>query len=133
MSITTSLPYQFTICIQFFIQMGYSYKRLKQRNVLAVLKDSLGRDVKKTISSQNDESFRLAEYSEGETGKPRDLSAENEVRYKLIIDSSEDESVIRFLFTFGVLQRENTRMYICSKFPGDGETQKVHTLLILIM
>ena len=119
--------------MQFFIQMGYSYKRLKQRNVLAVLKDSLGGDVKKTISSQNDESFRLAEYSEGETGKQKDLSAENEVRYKLIIDSSEDESVIRFLFTFGVLQRKNTRMYICSKFPGDGETQKVHILLIVIM
>ena len=83
--------------------MGYSLQRVKQRSVLSILKDSL-----------ND--------------KPKDLSAENEVRYKLIIDSSEDESVIRFLFSFGVLQRKKTRMYICSKFPGDGETQKVLTL-----
>ena len=81
-------------------QMGYSYQRVMHRSILSILKHSL-----------ND--------------KPKDLSAENEVRYKLIIDSSEDESVIRFLFTFGVLQRKKTRMYICSKFPGDGETQKV--------
>ena len=57
--------------------------------------------------------------------RPKDLSAENEVRYKLIIDSSEDESIVRFLFTFGVLRRERTRIYICSSFPGDGEAQKV--------
>ena len=81
--------------------MGHSHQRVKQRSVLAILKHSLA-------------------------DKPKDLSAENEVRYKLIIDSSEDESVIRFLFTFGILPREKTRMYICSKFPGDGETQKVY-------
>ena len=96
-----------------FVQMGYSYKRVKQRNVLTILKDSLSKVGKETSSVK-----------EG-AGEPKDLSAENDVRYKLIIDSSEDESVIRFLFTFGVLQRKKTRMYICSKFPGDGETQKV--------
>ena len=94
--------------------MGYSYRRVKQRNVLTILKDSLSGVEKETSSS----------VKEG-ADEPKDLSAENDVRYKLIIDSSEDESVIRFLFTFGVLQRKKTRMYICSKFPGDGETQKV--------
>ena len=81
--------------------MGYSYQRVKHRSVLTILKHSL-------------------------VDQPKDLSAENEFRYKLIIDSSEDESVIRFLFTFGVLQRNKTRIHICSKFQGDGETQKVH-------
>ena len=110
--------------------MGYSYRRVKRRNVLTILKDSLSGFEERTMSD-NDELSSLAERTNGApadqkgAGKAKDLSAENEVRYKLIIDSSEDESVIRFLFTFGVLQRKNTRMYICSKFPGDGETQKV--------
>ena len=85
--------------------MDFSLQNVKQRSVLSILKHSLA-------------------------DKPKDLSAENEVRYKLIIDSSEDESVIRFLFTFGVLQRENTRIYICSNFPGDGEIQKVQLILL---
>lgn len=36
--------------------------------------------------------------------KCRDMT-EAEVRYKLIIDPSEDDSLVRLLFTFGVLQR----------------------------
>ena len=55
----------------------------------------------------------------------RDLSAENEVRYKLLIDTSEDESLVRFLFDFGVLDRLKTRIYVCSSFPGDLLEQKV--------
>ena len=55
-------------------------------------------------------------------GKDR---AENEVRYKLIVDPSEDDSLVRLLFAFGVLERQNTRMFICSDFPGDGQLQKV--------
>lgn len=54
-----------------------------------------------------------------------DLCAENEVRYKLIIDSSEDESIIRQLFAFGILKRETTRVLACTKFPGDLDIQKV--------
>ena len=80
--------------------MGFALNRVKQKSVLKILRDSL-------------------------EDQPKDLSAENEVRYKLIIDSSEDESIIRFLFSFGVLRQERTRIYICSKFPGDGEAQKV--------
>ena len=51
--------------------------------------------------------------------------AEAEVRYKLIIDPSEDDSLVRLLFSFGVLQREETRMFMCSDFPGDSQLQKV--------
>ena len=56
---------------------------------------------------------------------PDDAGAENEVRYKLIIDPSEDGSLVRLLFSAGVLQRCNTRVYICSDFPGGSEMQKV--------
>ena len=50
---------------------------------------------------------------------------EAEVRYKLIIDPSEDDSLVRLLFSFEVLQRKETRMFVCSDFPGDSQLQKV--------
>ena len=56
---------------------------------------------------------------------PVDTGAENEMRYKLIIDSSNDGSLVRLLFSTGVLQRNKTRVYVCSDFPGDAELQKV--------
>ena len=56
---------------------------------------------------------------------PKDLSAENEVRYKLIIDSSEDGSLVRLLFSFGVLKREVTRVHMSSDFPADSDSDKV--------
>ena len=56
------------------------------------------------------------------------LLSENEVRYKLIIDPSEDDSLVRLLFSVGVLDRENTRMFVCSDFPGDGQLQKINTI-----
>ena len=48
-----------------------------------------------------------------------------EVRYKLIVDPSEDDSLVRLLFSFEVLQRKETRMFVCSDFPGDSQLQKV--------
>jgi len=50
---------------------------------------------------------------------------QHEVRYKLIIDPSEDESITRLLFMFGILKREKTRTFMCSDFPGDSQLQKV--------
>ena len=86
---------------------------LHQRTIVEILQSSLDdkpfvcRPVSKRISllSNND--------------------TQNEVRYKLIIDPSEDESITRLLFTFGILKHENTRTFICSDFPGDGQLQKV--------
>ncbi len=43
----------------------------------------------------------------------------NESRYKLIIDPSEDDSLVRLLFTHDVLKRDNTRVYIVSDFVKD--------------
>lgn len=53
---------------------------------------------------------------------------ENEVRYKLIIDPSEDESLTRHLFSSKILEREDAKMFICSNFPEDGEIQKINTI-----
>ena len=64
---------------------------------------------------------------------PSHDSSQNEVRYKLIIDPSEDESITQLLFMFGILQRENTRTYMCSDFFGDGELQKVSIILHTIL
>ena len=54
--------------------------------------------------------------------------SENEVRYKLIIDPSEDESVIRLLFSFKVLNRDTTRVFVCSSFSGDRELQNIQNI-----
>ena len=83
--------------------MGSQYALVQRRSILTVLKDSL---------------------SDRPSWDGRDMS-ENEVRYKLIIDPSEDDSLIRLLFSLGVLDRQNTRMYVCSDFPGDSQIQKV--------
>ena len=76
---------------------------LTQRNIIEILRSSLE---DKQLPSNHD--------------------TLNEVRYKLIIDPSEDESITRLLFMFRILERENTRTYICSDFLGDGQLQKVN-------
>ena len=77
--------------------------KVKWRSILEVLKES------------------LEDHPEG----GRD---ENEVRYKLVIDPTEDNSLMHLLIAFGVLKREKTRIYVCSDFPGDSHVQKVSYL-----
>ena len=69
----------------------------------------------------------LMESMKDSPSSSQDLT-ENEVRYKLIIDPSEDDSLVRLLFSFGILERENTRVFVCSDFPGDGQLQKIDTI-----
>lgn len=57
--------------------------------------------------------------------KPQDLLSENKTRYKLLIDSSEDQSLVRQLFAFDILKRNETKILSCSKLPGDNDAQKV--------
>lgn len=42
---------------------------------------------------------------------------------------------MRLLFSFGVLERKNTRIHVSSKFRGDAKSEKVHThtAIIIIM
>ena len=54
-------------------------------------------------------------------------SIQTEVRYKLIIDPSDDDSLVRLLFKYGVLKRGQTRLYICSDFPGDSHMRVSYT------
>ena len=56
---------------------------------------------------------------------PQRRGTENEVRYKLIIDPSEDDSLVRLLFSFGVFKEDNTHTFMCSDFSGDGPQEKV--------
>ena len=93
------------ICKGFFKEIEASPDVLQKRGILEIVRDSL-------------------------QDRPQDQQdiTENEVRYKLIIDPSEDDSLVRLLFVFGVLKRDNTRMYVCSDFPGDGQLQKINTI-----
>lgn len=63
--------------------------------------------------------------------QPQLRSEDNEVRYKLVIDSSEDNSLLRLLFAFGVLKEKDTRTYMCSDFPGDSHQQTVSNYPLL--
>ena len=96
-----------SICRKFLqvIPGGVRLEDVPQRRILEVLRDSM----------------------QDRPQAMQDLT-ENEVRYKLLIDPSEDDSLVRLLFSFGVLERENTRMFVCSDFPGDGQLQKIHTI-----
>ena len=63
---------------------------------------------------------------------PSGDNPENAVRYKLIIDPSRDNSLIRYLFKFGVVRKDNTRMFMCSDAFADEEAHKVRFLLYTV-
>ena len=82
--------------------MNLSTSDVKRRDTLKVLKDSL-------------------------KDKP---TIQDELRYKIIIHSSDDDSLVRLLFQYKALERHwngtgKMRVYMCSHFPGDSELQKV--------
>jgi len=87
-------------CFILFMQVDSHPAKVKQRNILEILTASI-----------NDH--------------PSDSSCMREARYMLIIDPSEDNSAIHLLFTFGVLDWKNTRVYVCSSFPRDSDLQNV--------
>ena len=90
------------ICSTF---LEHDLQKVRQRGILDILRDSL-------------------------EDRPQDkqVLSENEVRYKLVIDPSEDGSLVRLLFSFGILKRDKTRIFVCSNFPGDGELEKINTI-----
>ena len=92
----------------FLSKIGHSLASLKPRNTIEVLRESLS-DLSLAQSGDSD-------------------GVESEVRYKLIIDTSEDDSVTRLLFMHGVLDQSLTRTFTCSDFPDDGDIQKVHII-----
>ena len=112
--------------------MGSSTDKVSHRPVLRILKSSLmdPDEIGISFSGTHFDTYSrsLSPRKNANSKGARDLSAENEVRYKLLIDTSEDESLVRFLFDFGVLDRSKTRIYVCSSFPGDLPEQKVSPL-----
>ena len=48
-----------------------------------------------------------------------------EIRYKLIIDPTEDDSSRRFMMEFGLLQPNKAKTLVGSDFPDDGDMQRV--------
>ena len=92
----------------FLSKIGHSLASLKLRNTIEVLRESLS-DLSLAQSGDSD-------------------GVESEVRYKLIIDTSEDDSMARLLFMHGVLDQSLTRTFTCSDFPDDGDIQKVHII-----
>lgn len=106
-----------TYCIMVHTQVEATLKGLKQRSIIEILRDSLAD--KPYVSQTTTNKVMPAQSSSLD-------DTQNEVRYKLIIDPSEDESITRLLFMFGILKRDNTRSYMCSDFLGDGQLQKVN-------
>lgn len=104
--------------------MGINLGKLKKRSIIAILCSSLA-DKPHCSNHQIDTHHTINKGMPVRTSSSHD-STQNEVRYKLIIDPSEDESITRLLFMFGILKRENTRTYMCSDFFGDGQLQKVN-------
>ena len=92
----------------FLLKLKCPLDTAKQRNTVEVLQESLA-DLSLAQSGDND-------------------GVEAEVRYKLIIDTSDDDSMTRLLFMYGVLDQSSTRTFTCSDFPDDGDIQKVHII-----
>ena len=103
--------------------MGEKLEDLKRRSIIEILCDSLAD--KPYCNDSQGNLHRTGSTRMQKPSSPSRDNTRNEVRYKLIIDPSEDESIIQLLFMFGILQRENTRSYVCSDFFGDGQLQKV--------
>ena len=74
--------------------------QIEPRSVLEVLKESLN-------------TRRSLEATEVQ------FSIQSNTRFQLIIDPSHDQSIMRLLFTFGLLERGKTKMIVCSNLPGD--------------
>ena len=51
-----------------------------------------------------------------------------EIRYKLIIDPTEDESSRRFIMEFGLLHPNEAKTLVGSDFPDDGDLQRVSAI-----
>lgn len=75
-------------------------KEVKHRNVMEILSDSLKDHYDETLGGEHS-------------------SIQGDIRYQLIIDTSVDESLSRYLFTYNILDWSTTKMFVCSSFPGD--------------
>ena len=102
---TAALQGQVTTCLLHAVQLKSPPKKLKQRNVIEILQDSLQDKPSRSLHG--------------------DQETYDEVRYKLVIDPSEDDSLSRLLLMYKILDPKKTRTFMCSDFPEDSHLQKV--------
>ena len=87
------------------VQLKSSPEKLRQRNVIEILQSSLQDKPNRSLHG--------------------DQETHDEVRYKLVIDPSEDDSLSRLLLMYKILDPKKTRTFMCSDFPDDSQLQKV--------
>ena len=87
------------------MQLKSSPEVLRQRSVIEILQESLQDKPNRSLHG--------------------DQETYDEVRYKLVIDPSEDDSLSRLLLMYKILDPKKTRTFMCSDFPEDSQLQKV--------
>ena len=87
------------------LQLKSAPTKLRQRSVIEILQKSLQDKPNRSLHG--------------------DQETYDEVRYKLVIDPSEDDSLSRLLLMYKILDPKKTRTFMCSDFPEDSQLQKV--------
>ena len=87
------------------VQLKSSPETLRQRNVIEILQESLQDKPNHSLHGNQ--------------------KVYDDVRYKLVIDPSEDDSLSRLLLMYKILDPTKTRTFMCSDFPEDSQLQKV--------
>ena len=100
-----TLQHQVTILLLHSVQLKSSSEILRQRSVIEILQKSLQDKPNRSLHG--------------------DQETYDEVRYKLVIDPSEDDSLSRLLLMYKILDPKKTRTFMCSDFPEDSQLQKV--------
>ena len=111
-------PAQFQLIVQHFLNSNDgSAPLLEYRNVVDVLRHSIfdSETIRKEVDNARD-SQRASSLNE------------SVIRFKLIIDDSEDESISRLLFSNGILDEESTRVLRFSSFSEESENENLEII-----
>eukprot|EP00117_Sycon_ciliatum_P002930 scpid215/ scgid3933/ E3 ubiquitin-protein ligase RNF213 len=110
---------------RFLAAMDVSKERLQeieQRSVVEILAES----IEDNPMAQFQQRHRFADDSSVDELQDSLACDQDQVRYKLIIDESEDDSMTRLLFHYKILDEARTRCFTCSDFTGDSELQQIN-------
>lgn len=110
----TLAPYLYTECNDCdfsSLQLNIPEEKVHRRNTLEIIRSST-KERGKSVRDNRHSWVRI------------------ESRYKLIIDPSEDQSLVRLLFSYNILPEGKTRVYICSDFPSDQQSEVCFPLII---
>ena len=107
------------------MKVSYNQIQLYHRNVLEIIEESLN-----DLPSKERNDGKLINVIEQRQSTA--YTGQN-VRYKLIIDNSEDDSAVRYLFTCGMLKKLETHMFACSDFPEESGQHVSHIVTLISM